>query len=378
MKEKTKKLVKRLSIIGGAIVSVLIVLAIVLSLTACSFNNSEQEVEVPEISVEMMNSERVSLSMTPFVASTMSEVMPTSNLYLTARLTATILPNDVIDKSVDWSVEWLENNIGDSAVVTDYVTVIPNSDGSHQAEVRCHRAFTDSVIAITCTTRNGGFTALCMAKYIGKPVELNIITNGEDWTYDSSWGKDIINLEVGSTYDYSLKLTDFFGNNSSNNFEPSFVIRGIAYGGINYQTKIYAPGGTLTETKLEEQRAGAINLYKYINGENVKLDNELYCGIKTDSASSPEGYTIGHTELHLKITGNTLSIESLAASSSKTHYGAGPGGSASGAFYSYLDGKKPYYEIKVKEMKTGVEQTILIRAVAKVESVALNSSELVF
>lgn len=105
-------------------------------------------------------------------------------------LTATILPDSAIDKSVDWEIsfknpssEWATDK-----VVTDYVTVTPTSDGALTANVECLQAFGEQIIVKVVSRDNPLATSTCQIDYAQKvtgvtlklgdiPINVNGTTN---------------------------------------------------------------------------------------------------------------------------------------------------------------------------------------------------------
>ncbi len=82
-------------------------------------------------------------------------------------LTATIAPECADDKTVDWSVEWVNSSIewASGKTVTDYVTVTPTQDGALTANVECVRDF-GAQILVKCTSRNNPDAyAVCTVDY---------------------------------------------------------------------------------------------------------------------------------------------------------------------------------------------------------------------
>lgn len=150
-------------------------------------------------SFEMINSDRVSLAL-------LDDATAPSEAVMTATLTATVKPEDATDKTVDWSVYWLENGEGEEALVSDYLTVTPDSDGATNATVKVYKPFPNSVIGIKVTTRVGGYSAECRATYVGKPNAAEIIVP-EDLLDDA--GR--ILLAPNTTYSLDLAFTNIFG-----------------------------------------------------------------------------------------------------------------------------------------------------------------------
>ena len=84
-------------------------------------------------------------------------------------LIATVVPDDSNNKLVDWSLSWLystadfemQNN------VYEFIELIVEEDGSNEVEINIIEAFPNHPIVIKATTRQGGFYATCLARYVG-------------------------------------------------------------------------------------------------------------------------------------------------------------------------------------------------------------------
>ena len=90
--------------------------------------------------------------------------------YVSQTLVATVYPEDAADKSIDWTVSFVDPNSewASNKNVADYVTVEPEVDGGLTAIVYCHRAFGEQ-IKITATSRvNSSVSASCFADYSKK------------------------------------------------------------------------------------------------------------------------------------------------------------------------------------------------------------------
>lgn len=82
-------------------------------------------------------------------------------------LTATIEPDTAKDKTVDWSIAFVNpsSEWATGKTVTDYVTVTPTSDGALTANVECLQPFGEQV-KVTVTSRdNAEASASCMVDY---------------------------------------------------------------------------------------------------------------------------------------------------------------------------------------------------------------------
>lgn len=91
-------------------------------------------------------------------------------------LTATIIPADVMNKAVDWSIAWVNGNgtFASGKTVTDYVTVTPTSDGALTANVVCKQAFGEQ-IKVTATSRdNPTMKAECTVDYAQKVTDMSL------------------------------------------------------------------------------------------------------------------------------------------------------------------------------------------------------------
>lgn len=75
--------------------------------------------------------------------------------YDSVTLTATVKPDNATDKTVDWSVSFVNasSSWANGKTVTDYVTITPTEDGSTTATVQCLKPF-GAQIKITVTSRD--------------------------------------------------------------------------------------------------------------------------------------------------------------------------------------------------------------------------------
>lgn len=123
------------------------------------------------------------------------------------QLTATIVPENATDKTVDWAIAWAVppqhsgGTIGDEdpgsvwamgKTVTDYVTVTPTSDGALTANVECLKDF-GAQVKVTVTSRdNSEVKANCLVDYTQKlqgvkaTFGFTILTDGMTKSFDLS------------------------------------------------------------------------------------------------------------------------------------------------------------------------------------------------
>ena len=97
------------------------------------------------------------------------------------QIEATVTPENATNQDVDYSVAWGEGAQRSAELVTDYLTVTQDTDGSKTATVTCKKAFGNDTIIITVTTRDGGFTATCTVVYEGVPNRIEFLHDGKDY-----------------------------------------------------------------------------------------------------------------------------------------------------------------------------------------------------
>lgn len=100
-------------------------------------------------------------------------------------LTATVTPDEAINKAVDWSVafENPESEWASGKTAVDYVKVTPVSDGALTATATCMQAFGERII-ITAQIRDGSddLKATCIANYVEKFLgrDFKIFSHSDD------------------------------------------------------------------------------------------------------------------------------------------------------------------------------------------------------
>lgn len=227
--------------------------------------------------------------------------------YIEVMLQATVLPEDATNKAVDWSAGWADGS--DSSDLSEYLTVTPESDGSTIASVRCYKAF-DKKINVIVTTRDGGFTAVCVISYVGEnPSSLNVIFDGV--TMDDG----VYVLSPYSTVSAQLKLSDISGDLSytncnfvvSTDFVPSTVTDDVYL--VNYKWNKWSGYSLNTDEDFlsyngssEQLIHDSVNLS--VEGDILTLDVNDY-SIMYDSESSGDDLFIYNRVLTTELA-NTL------------------------------------------------------------------------
>ena len=239
----------------------------------------EQPAETP---TDNENHALVSLRMSPSYAVAAANGQQT----VSKKITATVMPVDAPDKSVDWSIKWCTPIEGKD--ISEYLTLTPESDGSLIATITALKGFEGGSAYVTATTRVGGFTATCLIMYDGKPESLSFIHNGKEITNTGT-----VNLTAGTTNEITLNLKNTLGAVGSK--YGDFEIVKVQGQGRFTLTKQYIVNGSVSSTSevvfnLEE------GVYKY---KDEVLGNDLTLTIK------PEDFF-----------GNKLTIKAIKSESS--------------------------------------------------------------
>lgn len=345
---------KYLSII---LVAVMIISA--LSLVACNpqSNDKDQEIKNESVSISKFSLTPQSTQFISLSASAPTRSATNANV-IEHTLTATVLPESAENKAVDWSVAWAQTAI--TYDVEDYVTVTPQSDGSNVATVTCLQPFAGNII-ITVTTREGGFTAQCVCKYVGLPSQMVVDLSEATIVTDTRWNVDVVEVGDASENYYAIELSNIFGE-VGEDFTPEYDISVQAFGRITTSNVIYDANGQVTDVQAGTVELQAFDLmetagycYAYFLGKgmynfvNVRISNgQLY----VIGQQYPEAYV-----------------------SQKTN---ADGTSVKSVFSSYTDGKEPYVQVTLTEKTTGITYTFNVRTVGTVNEVTLDNNELIF
>lgn len=297
--------------------------------------------ESAPIDTTITNSEHVMLAMS--MATTAAEDGYTKSV----TLTATVMPEDAPDKSVDWSIAWNEAPTYGDNPVTDYVTVTPQSDGSNVATVTCLQPFGTDTIIVTVTTRKGGYTASASITYAGLPTTVSLNTEGYSSEYDSAWGVDIFNLECGSTHEFSVVLDNGF-HSIGENFTPNYEITIGAQGSVNIYEQTDVGNTTTAKTLTEINATTKKSILDTI--VDITIENGV---VKINPIMALSAYNYIHR------------VDRY------TRYNY--------TFAGYADSSKiPYITVTVQETNTGLTSTFAFRNMSAVQSVSLSESTIAF
>ena len=94
--------------------------------------------------------------------------------YDSVTLSATVKPDSAVDKTVDWTVEFVNpsSEWATGKTVTDYVTVTPQSDGATVATVQCLKPFGEQIRVTVISRMNTEATASCTVDFAVRPTQL--------------------------------------------------------------------------------------------------------------------------------------------------------------------------------------------------------------
>lgn len=321
-------------------------------------NSKSEKVETEaameeSFAIQMISSEGIRLASGPMMAvNSIGGVSKT--------LTATISPDDAVDKNVDWSIAWEEGSTRAGEPVTDYITVTPESDGALVATVTCFKAFSGDKAIITVITRAGGFTATCAVEFKGIPSSLSIDTTGYTSSLDSTWGVQMVDVLCGEIALFDLDLDNVFGSVGSE--YGDYAISLEAHGAIDIGIESYDSSGNHTGSSTITYDLKVADLF----------EQEGYSYTFFDKSGGM------HSHVRASIEGGKLRIDAQDAISAYFTITGGRTGRAEYSFKNYVDGKVPYVTVTVTERVSGLSQSVNIRTIATVENIALSSTNLIF
>lgn len=182
-------------------------------------------------------------------------------------ITAVITPADAPNKAVDWSIAWADGDSRASENISNYITVIPASDGALTATVTCKKSFRGSVAYVKVVTREGKFEATSMITFDGIPSSLSVNASGLSTgsgvdgfqymvsTNGASLAIDLTNVfgDVGESYYNNLTFTtSAFGKITIQDYQQSRV--GASWTGSESQITLESIKDSIFSVKIENSR----------------------------------------------------------------------------------------------------------------------------
>lgn len=221
-----------------------------------------EEVPVSPIETTISNNEHISLARSAAVTAADTNTV-------SVELTATVQPDNAPDKSVDWTVDWTVP-VSEGAVLSDYVSVTPASDGSNVATVTFYQGFDGGSITVTATTRVGEFSATCLFLYDGAPESLSFVLNDVEYQ-----NVDEVEVTAGETYSVNLKLDNTLGQVGSK--YGSFEIISVTMQGRFNAVKKFIVNGSVSKSEnivinLESPTFTTYGLTGGNDGSTVTID----------------------------------------------------------------------------------------------------------
>lgn len=254
-------------------------------------------------------------------------------------LTAYVYPEDAKNKAVDWTIEWLDTE--ETRDISDYLTLVPDSDGSATAQLTCLQAF-DGEALVTVTSREGAFFDTCRVLFVGNPSSVNVscdalsLKSGSFGTY--------YEIGAGNSYTFDITPDNVFGTVGA---ECNYTFEVNGHGSFKTQTQYYY---TVNDGKTwEEGTEQTVNI----------------ADVTTVSKYEPSVFDWSVSGNKLTVNVN-CTLESYYTSSVRN----GNMITYENKFREYTDDNW-YYEVIVTETNSGVSTSFKVRPVKTVTNVVL-------
>lgn len=332
--------IKNSKTIFAAVLAVVLAAVLLFALSGCNAGETLNESAANTQEIGLSNDFTADIVSSPYVKLNLSAAYAAAESGSVSKtITATVLPATAVNKAVDWSVEWGDSS--NTAAVTNYVTVTPDSDGALSATVTCKQAFSGNIL-VTVTTRESGYTASCVITFAGVPTDITVSGNV------SAGAGNTYNLGVGNAYTFDVNLSNPFNS------------VGGAYGNI---TCAVSGVGSINVGYMEHYNATDSDVWYETSNEVLTLDS-----IKDNFITA--GYSGG------KLTITTIkSVESYY--SAKTRMDGGRTWGYSDKFRSCVD--DCYFTVTLTETASGLSKVLTVRFDdTVVTGVSASVSELVF
>lgn len=254
-------------------------------------------------------------------------------------LTAYVYPEDAKNKAVDWTIEWLDTE--ETKDISDYLTLVPDSDGSATAQLTCLQAF-DGEALVTVTSREGAFFDTCRVLFVGNPSSVNVscdalsLKSGSFGTY--------YEIGAGNSYTFNITPDNVFGTVGA---ECTYTFEVKGHGSFKTQTQYYY---TVNDGKTwEEGTEQTVNI----------------ADVTTVSKYEPSVFDWSVSGNKLTVNVN-CTLESYYTSSVRN----GNMITYENRFREYTDDNW-YYEVIVTETNSGISTSFKVRPVKTVTNVVL-------
>lgn len=231
------------------------------------------------LDVEIHNSALMSLSAKRLSA----DVPVTTAVSDGITLTATLSPSNAVDKTVDWSVEFVDpsSSWATGKIASNYVVVMPNADGSTTAVVTAKNAFAAQIKVVVTARANPDATAYCLVDYGQK------LSNSAFIMYDNENFATNTSLTAGSTVQTVEAM-------KAGNWQGMFAM--------------YSKGGTFTPTLASTYtKATTTPTYTF----SVKASDSLYTALKNQGIAKSTNAWVTITDTSPKSIYEAMSSTTL-------------------------------------------------------------------
>lgn len=261
-------------------------------------------------------------------------------------LTATVYPSDARNKAVDWTLEWLDTEKADN--LSDYLTLVPSSDGANTATLTCLQAFEGEAL-VTVTTREGGYIDTCRVVFVGDPTSLAVSCE-EATTASGSFGS-YYELGVGNSYTFDLVPDNAFGFVGA---ECNYSYTVTGYGSFKVQQQKYSTSND--SISWTEGTESTVNI------------NDITTVSKYEPSVFDWAIDGNKLTVTVNCTLDSYYTDSVRVENTITY---------DDKFREYTDDNW-YYEVKVTETNSGVSHTFKVRPVKVVTNVVLGDDVITF
>ena len=158
-------------------------------------------------------------------------------------LTATITPTTATDKSVSWSVAWVNDSssFASGKNVNDYVTITPTADGSATANISCLQAFGEQILITASARANSDISATATVDYVKKVSSFNVAFNASEVKFNTTYNFTISPVYSAGTIqgelvtsNYDFTLTEGFKSAIESKMDTSYVSTLTYYSPSNF------------------------------------------------------------------------------------------------------------------------------------------------
>lgn len=231
------------------------------------------------LDVEIHNSALMSLSAKRLSA----DVPVTTAVSDGITLTATLSPSNAVDKTVDWSVEFVDpsSSWATGKTASNYVIVLPNADDSTTAVVTAKNAFAAQIKVVVTARANPDATAYCLVDYGQK------LSNSAFIMYENENFATNTSLTAGSTVQTVEAM-------KAGNWQGMFAM--------------YSKGGTFTPTLASTYtKATTTPTYTF----SVKASDSLYTALKNQGIAKSTNAWVTITDTSPKSIYEAMSSTTL-------------------------------------------------------------------